>query len=135
TPRANPATSGRWSMRSFGEYAFLGRFPLRESSEKCRRCENRRPCVRVSKDLSRCFDLFIGLGRTAVLRGRSVTISELTMLDRHEESDGLRLVVHRPDDHRFHAGTKSSPRNRVGSRNPPGGWVGGKKAYGPPAAP
>ena len=90
-PRANPATSGRWSMRSFGEYAFLGRFSLRESSEKCTRRENRRRCVRVSADLSRCFDLFIGLGRTAVLRGRSVTISELTMLDRHEQRDGLRL--------------------------------------------
>src|SRR5262245_47536136 len=129
-PRANPATSGRWSMRSFGEYAFLGRFALRESSERWPRRENRRRCVRVSADLSRCFDLFIGLGRTAVLRGRSVTISELTMLDRHEESDGLRLGIHRPDDHRFHAGTKSSPRNRVGSRNRHGGWMGGKQRVG-----
>src|SRR5262245_13525009 len=129
-PRANPATSGRWSMRSFGEYAFLGRFSLRESSEKCTRRENSRPCVREAADLSRCFDLFIDLGRTAVLRGRSVTISELTMLDRHEQRDGLRLGVHRPDDHRLHAGTKSSPRNRVGSRNRHGGWMGGNKGIG-----
>src|SRR5262249_31086162 len=35
TPAGGSAASKRWSTRNFGEYAFFGRFSLRESSEKC----------------------------------------------------------------------------------------------------
>src|SRR5262249_56656262 len=67
------------------------------------------------------------LGRTAVLSRPSVATGELTVFDGHEQSDRLRLGIHRPNDHRSHAGTKSSPRNPVGSRDRHGGWMGGKQ--------
>jgi hypothetical protein len=56
-----------------------------------------------------------------------VTISEFAMLNRHQQSDRLRRGVHRPNDHRFDAGTKSSTRNPARSRDRHGAWTGGKQ--------
>jgi len=76
------------------------------------------------------FQPFHALARTAVSRGRAVTIDELTMVDRHQQRDRLRIGVHRPNDHRFHAGTKSSPRHAERPRNRHGGWMRGKERIG-----
>ena len=59
-----------------------------------------------------------------------MTIGELAMVDRHQQRDRLRIGVHRPNDHRFHASAKSSPRQEVRTRNRHGGWMRGKQRIG-----